>query len=359
VYGGGLWHTWFDRDLKVSGRVITQGKEDGKLQHRLVHVKRPILKIPNLAIHLTSTDERNGFVFNKETHLGYPIIATETYAPTKKSEKKVSDAEKSHVEVLVKLIAQELNVKKKEIKDLDISLSDVQSSCLGGAHNEFVFSPRLDNLCMCFCAVQSLVQSLDTLEHEGRIRMIALFDHEEIGSQSAYGADSSIVPDALRRIVSVLSPNISVDTTSRAFANSLLLSADMAHAVHPNYAERHDSNHKPLLHHGPVIKYNANQRYASTTTTAVLFKEVCKKVNVPVQEFVVKNDSPCGSTIGPILSSHLGVRTLDLGLPQFSMHSIRETCGAKDVEYGVTALKSFFNNFSALDEEAGQGSDYL
>jgi len=341
--------------------VITQGREDGKIQHRLVHVKRPILKIPNLAIHLTSTDERNGFVFNKETHLGYPIIATDTYATPKKSapDKKVSDAEKSHVEVLVRVIAAELNVSKKEIKDVDLSLSDVQSSCLGGSQNEFVFSPRLDNLCMCYCALESLVQSLPSLENDSRIRMIALFDHEEIGSQSAYGADSSIVPSALRRIVSVLSPNISTDTTSRAFANSLLLSADMAHAVHPNYAERHDSNHKPLLHHGPVIKYNANQRYASTTVTAVLFKEICKKANVPFQEFVVKNDSPCGSTIGPILSSHLGVRTLDLGLPQLSMHSIREMCGAKDVEHGVNALKSFFNNFTALDEEVGQGSDYL
>jgi len=351
-YGGGLWHTWFDRDLTLAGRVIVRNA-DGSFKQRLVHVKRPILRIPNLAIHLTKGDERTSFTPNTQEHLGYPVLASKVKGDLESSG--VATATNSHSPLLLKLLASELKVNSDQISDFELSVCDFQSSTKGGMLNEFIFSPRLDNLCMSFCGIHGLIDAVnkhpEALKAEKRVLLVALFDNEEIGSESAYGAASSMMRSSITRIVQGLSKESLNADIDRVFANSFLISADMAHAVHPNYSSRHDDNHKPAIHSGPVIKFNANQRYATTTVTAFLFKELCRAQGVPFQEFVVRNDSPCGSTIGPILSSNCGIRTVDMGLPQLSMHSIREMCGVADVNHACHLFSGFFSSFTKIDEK--------
>jgi len=270
----------------------------------------------------------------------------------------MSGSSTSHPTLLVKLLSDELQVKPKQIADFELCVCDTQPGCRGGALNEFIFSARLDNLCMSFCALYGLINGSEALiKNDTKIGLIALFDNEEIGSQSAYGAASNMMLSALNRIAKAVhvkeggSPAVDVEgRTEREYVNSFLISADMAHAVHPNYGSRHDDNHQPNIHSGPVVKYNASQKYATTSITAFLFKELCRRAGVPVQEFVVRNDSPCGSTIGPILSSSCGIRTVDVGVPQLSMHSIREMCGVDDVHHACKVFKDFFEKFTDLDE---------
>jgi aspartyl aminopeptidase len=270
-----------------------------------------------------------------------------------------------HHPFIVELIASELDAQPTDILDFELILFDTQKSCLGGISEEFIFSPRLDNLNMSFCAVQGLIESVrdpKALDNESAIRLIALFDHEEIGSKSAHGADSDALPAVLRRL-SVLpakssgESNTSVDLATayeQSLTTSFLLSADMAHSINPNYSAKYESDHKPHINKGPVIKINANQRYATNSPGIVLLQEVAQKATedggevVPLQLFVVRNDSSCGSTIGPMLSANLGARTLDLGNPQLSMHSIRETGGTEDVGHAVRLFASFFEHYSTL-----------
>lgn len=343
TYGGGLWHTWFDRDLTLAGRVVVE--VGGKFEHRLVHIPRPILRIPNLAIHLQSADERSAFKFNPQTHLGFPILATtlkEQLNATKKQD------ETNHHTLVLELIAKELKVDASAIRDMELSVIDTQPSCLGGAFEEFIFSPRLDNLFMSYCSLMGLVNSLPSVSIEPRVRIVALFDNEEIGSVSANGAASSLMPQVLERIFRCLGADH--EGVQRAYRQSFLISADMAHATHPNYPEKHEENHEISLHKGVVLKYNANQRYATTSVTAFLLKELARRNNVPIQEFVVRNDSPCGSTIGPILSAECGVRTIDVGCPQLAMHSIREMAAVDDVSHAINLFSAFYKSFTGLDE---------
>eukprot|EP01102_Stenamoeba_stenopodia_P018127 TRINITY_DN6608_c0_g3_i2.p1 TRINITY_DN6608_c0_g3~~TRINITY_DN6608_c0_g3_i2.p1 ORF type:complete len:462 (+),score=119.25 TRINITY_DN6608_c0_g3_i2:234-1619(+) len=338
TYGGGLWHTWFDRDLGLSGRVIV--KEGNNFVSRLVQITKPILRIPTLAIHLDrSVDE--GFKFNKEEQL-LPILASSLKSP-----ENTKDAD--HHRVLLEIIASDLQVKVEDIESLDLSLCDCQDSVLGGAKEEFIFSGRLDNLMMSYTGLHSLIESStdEHLANQPNILLLALFDNEEVGSQSAYGADSALLPDTIAKISSAL-PN--PDIVSTVIRRSVMLSCDMAHGCHPNYAGKHESNHKPLIHGGPVIKYNANQRYATTNETSFIITELGKRHNIPVQHFVVRNDSPCGSTIGPILAAKLGMRCVDLGIPQFSMHSIREMAGTADLVHTTRLLKHFFIEYADLDK---------
>jgi aspartyl aminopeptidase len=204
----------------------------------------------------------------------------------------------------------------------------------------------------------SLKALLETAEsniaEEENVRMAALFDNEEVGSESQQGAASSMTSDVLHRIAKAVAPAAAADSAQLAeiaFRKSFIVSADMAHAWHPNHTEKHEANHRPRMHAGPSLKHNANQRYATNAVTAFLMKELARRNSVPVQEFCVRNDSPCGSTIGPILSSGCGIRTVDLGIPQFAMHSIRETCGADDADHAVNLFKAFFSQFTKLDQE--------
>jgi len=351
LYGGGIWHTWFDRDLSVAGRVLI-AHEDGTFKHTLVKIDRPILRVPTLAIHLDRTVSE-GFKFNTELQL-QPVLATVTKSVlngTDKPSDEQAESEQHHHPLLIKLLAGELDVKPAQIRDFELALYDTQPSTVGGAFNEFIFSPRLDNLEMSFCSVKSLVNTADKLADEPNIRLIALFDNEEIGSTTAHGADSNLLPSTLKRLsaTQVGSDKVSATAFEESLHKSYLISADMAHAIHPNYADKHEDNHKVEMHKGTVIKINANQRYATTAVTTVVLKELAKTHNIPIQEFVVRNDSPCGSTIGPMLSAKLGLRTVDVGNPQLSMHSIREQGGTEDIPNAIKLFDAFFLKFAELD----------
>ncbi|RJE24616.1 aspartyl aminopeptidase [Aspergillus sclerotialis] len=380
TYGGGIWHTWFDRDLGVAGRAMVR-TADGTIAQKLVKIDRPILRIPTLAIHL---DRQETFSFNKETQL-FPIAGlieaelnrTGGSSGSKANEEsKDSGAEKKdfapfktiterHHPYFVELIASEAGVKPADVMDFEMILFDTQKAAIGGLLEEFIFSPRLDNLNSSFCATIGLINSVadkSALDNDETIRLVALFDHEEIGSRTAQGADSNALPAIIRRLSvlpsSSFGANEDLSTAyEQTLSTSFLLSADMAHAVHPNYSAKYESDHRPEINKGPVIKINANVRYATNSPGIVLLHEVARKAaddggeGVPLQLFVVRNDSSCGSTIGPMLSASLGTRTLDLGNPQLSMHSIRETGGTYDVGYSIKLYSSFFQNYSELHKK--------
>jgi aspartyl aminopeptidase len=279
---------------------------------------------------------------------------------------------------IIQLIAEDVGAKPDDIVDFELVLYDTQKACLGGLTNEFIFSARLDNLNQTFCAIRGLIECVSnpsSLDDESSIRLIAAFDHEEIGSMTAQGAFSTMLPAIIRRL-SVLPPSSfeendseqSYDKSSdpdlatayeQTLSSSFLLSADMAHAVHPNYGNKYEAEHRPQINQGPVIKINANARYATNSPGIALLQEVARKASkrvdddiegVPLQLFVVRNDSSCGSTIGPMLSAHLGARTLDLGNPQLAMHSIRETAGTTDVHHAIRLFTSFFQHYSSLEK---------
>lgn len=399
-YGGGLWHTWFDRDLAVAGRVMVKGK-DGSMEQRLVRIKKPILRIPNLAVHFGGSEP---FQFNKESQL-FPItglVSAELNRTGKTADEvKKAEAEEAkdasfeplkttsqrHHPYLVMIISKEAGCKPEDILDFELVLYDTQPACIGGLNDEFVFSARLDNLGMTYCAVEGLIQSLaspSALKEDSTIRLIACFDHEEIGSTSAQGAESNMLPAVIRRL-SCLTPssaasdsdesydriaNGEASDTSTAYeqtlSTSFLVSADMAHSVNPNYGGNYEPEHRPEMNAGTVIKINANVRYATNSPGIVLLQECAKRAKaasyqppgsktgdggVPLQLFVVRNDSRCGSTIGPMLSASLGARTIDVGNPQLAMHSIRETGGCYDVEHGVNLFDSFFEHYGELEKK--------
>jgi len=342
-YGGGLWYTWFDRDLTLAGRVIVSVGEG--FESKLVYVNRPILRIPSLAIHLDRTANES-FGPNKETAL-VPILGS----VIKQTLENPGTA--THNTALVELLASQVGVSPDKVMNFDMVVCDFQDAAIGGLNNEYIFSARLDNLMSSFCAVEALCEAStdDSIETDSSIRMISLFDNEEVGSDSAYGAGSPLVEDSMERISKALegSTGEKADVLSSK-ANSFLISADMAHAIHPNFGSKHENNHRPAMNGGPVIKNNNNQRYATTRESSLVIEQLCKRHNIPYQHFCVRNDSPCGSTIGPILSASLGVRTVDIGNPQLSMHSIREMCGVEDTTHCINLMKAFFEEFPALNQ---------
>ncbi|KAG6131295.1 hypothetical protein E4U12_003803 [Claviceps purpurea] len=373
AYGGGIWHSWFDRDLSIAGRVLVT--EGDKVVQKLVKIEKPLLRIPTLAIHL---HRQTNFDPNKESEL-FPIIGLATAelnksadqdaaAAEKKTEEEVSEplekmSERHHPAVL-DVIAEELHVKVADIMDFELVLYDTQKSVVGGLKDELIFSARLDNLGMTYCSVEGLIASVQndntsSLDQDSTIRMIACFDHEEIGSTSAQGAESNLLPSVIHRLASIPASsssdsqhsNESSTAYEQTLSRSFLISADMAHAVHPNYTGKYESSHQPALNKGTVIKVNANQRYATNSPGIVLIQQCASLARVPLQLFVVRNDSPCGSTIGPGLAAKLGMRTLDLGNPQLSMHSIRETSGSADVEFATKLFEAFFRHYGELESK--------
>ncbi|CAM8886965.1 unnamed protein product [Rhodiola kirilowii] len=352
TYGGGLWHTWFDRDLSVAGRVILKGS-DGSFLHKLVKINRPLLRVPTLAIHLDRTVNSDGFKPNLETQL-VPLLSRKVEESPQDCKEK-SSGKDAHHPLLIQILAKQLDCSSDDIVTLELNVCDTQPSCLGGGNNEFIFSGRLDNLASSFCALRALVDSCklpNDLSNESAIRMVALFDNEEVGSGSIQGAGAPTMFQAIKRITASLANGyVGEGAVERAIRQSFLVSADMAHGVHPNFADKHEEHHRPELHKGLVIKHNANQRYATSGVTAFLFKEVGKIHNLPTQEFVVRNDMGCGSTIGPILASGVGIRTVDCGIPQLSMHSVRELCGKDDIDTAYKHFKAFYQSFSSVDRK--------
>lgn len=319
-------------------------------------------------------DRQETFSFNKETQL-FPIaglVAAELNRQGKNQEARPNDnveaddqpfkplkvpAERHHPS-LVELIANEAGVATSDVVDFEMVLYDTQTPCFGGLNEELVFSARLDNLEMSYCSTMALINSVSSssaLENETTIRLVSLFDHEEIGSNTAQGADSNLLPSIVRRLSVLSSPDRQLDTDNtyyeRSLSTSFLVSADMAHSVNPNYAGKYEPDHKPEMNQGTVVKINANARYATNAPGIVLLQEVARRAEVPLQLFVVRNDSSCGSTIGPMLAAALGTRTLDLGNAQLSMHSIRETGGVYDVDYSIKLFESFFKHFAELEEK--------
>lgn len=350
TYGGGLWHTWFDRPLGCAGKVVVKDPETGYLTEKLVRIAKPIMIIPNLAIHLTNAEERKAFAPNTETHL-QPVLCSKIHDDAANANHAQSNDGifARHHAVILEAISNELGCKPKDIVDMDICLMDAAPGSLIGIYDEFVSSPRIDNLLSTWAGVQGIADwaTAQGLEKAQDVGIMVSFDHEEVGSTSATGADSSTLGVWLKRILAGL--EVSEKTVPEVLTRSFLISADCAHAVHPNYAAKHQSEHRPDFGKGIVIKTNANQRYATTPLTASLLREVCKLGNVPVQDFIVRNDSPCGSTIGPIISAQLGIRTIDIGAPQWAMHSCREICAAVDCDHLLNMCKAFYEHFRKVD----------
>lgn len=318
VYGSPLLHSWLDRDLSLAGRVSLL---DGSTH--LVRVDRPMCRISNLAIHLSPTLAAEGLRLN-------PQQLMPTFALGENQKNGFSEL------VAAELGQQGVSVSSADVAAFDLALFDMQAPSFGGSGNELIFSARLDNLASCHAALAALTQG--TTESKAT-RGIVLYDHEEVGSQSAAGAASLFLRATLERLAACY-PEAGREAGPRALARSLLVSADMAHAIHPNYADKHDSQHAPRLGAGPVLKVNASQSYATDAPGAALFERACRKAGFAAQRFVSRNDMRCGSTIGPISSSRLGMRTVDVGNPMLSMHSCREVAATRDVAKLIQALSA-------------------
>ena len=346
-YGGGLWHTWFDRDLSIAGRVIVE-KSPGVFEPQLVKIDRPLLRVPSLCIHLQSGEERKAFAVNKESHLA-PILAQKAAEGLGLA---TDGLDPRHPPELLGAVAEALGCEASAIKDVELSMYDTQPGATWGVNNEFLSVARLDNQIHCFTAMEALLNhsgNAALVEEDTDVAMIALFDHEEVGSQSTCGAGSPVVKEAIARVSGCFLQPADEELYSTVAQKSFLISADVAHAVHPNYAAKHEENHRVKLNGGTVIKTNSNQRYATNSISGFFCREIARQAGEPIQEFVVRQDCPCGTTIGPIVAGNTGVRTVDVGVASWSMHSIRETIGVKDIGNSVRIFESFFKNFRAID----------
>ncbi|MGH0028897.1 MAG: M18 family aminopeptidase [Myxococcota bacterium] len=323
-YGGVLLHTWLDRDLSLAGRVVL--RDDDGTRAVLLDFERPLLRVPNLAIHLFREIRTEGLKLNEQTH-GVPVVGLESAPP------------------LAELIATELSARNladaapDDVLGFDLMAYDVQPAAVSGARGEFVQAARLDNLASCHAAVAALLGAADEGPPEFT-RVVVLYDHEEVGSRSTQGAGGTLLQGALERMVSGFKGG-APQGLARAVSRSMLVSTDMAHAVHPNYADRHEPGHRPVIGRGPVLKTNANQAYASDGETRGRFAGLCAAAGVEPQHFASRNDVACGSTIGPITAARVGIPTVDVGNPMLSMHSCREMAGSADVEPMIRVLRLF------------------
>jgi aspartyl aminopeptidase len=320
VYGGALLAPWFDRDLSIAGRVSYQTAE-GKIASRLIDFREPVAVIPSLAIHL-DREANNSRSINPQKDI-VPLLMQAA------DDQSLMPNFKTLLQQLLE--EQHPDSKPGKILDYEMSLYDTQAPALIGLQKQFIASARLDNLLSCYVGLQAILEA----DHENSSLFIAT-DHEEVGSVSCCGAKGPMLQQFLERLIP------QPEARARLIDQSIMISADNAHAVHPNFMDKHDENHAPLLNRGPVIKINANQRYATTSDTSGLFRALCESLHIPVQAFVARTDMGCGSTIGPIVSSEVGVKTVDVGVPTFAMHSIRELAGDKDAWYLYRVAKEFF-----------------
>ena len=364
-YGGGLWFTWLDRDLSLAGKVVFKDNE-GKLTSKIIQVEEPIFFIPNCPPHLKSGNERETLTINKENHLK-PLIATLKVNDAlldDNDEPKDNDKckDKKLGKTLRKIILNEINKNSEkplidsgeQIIDYDLVLYDSQSPNLIGLNKEFLASGRLDNLGSSIPALYAMINSSkeELLAEQSSINIISLFDNEEIGSMTYQGADSNFFLMHLKRIfaqsLNITKTPFSEDLYLRFMAKSYVISADLAHAYNPNYSEKFQPQHQNKTQQGVVLKINVNGRYSTESENAAVFKELGKLCNVPIQEFIVRQDSPCGTTIGPIISAKIGIKSVDVGIAQFAMHSIREQLGIVDLYYYKTIFEEFFKSYEKV-----------
>jgi aspartyl aminopeptidase len=315
VYGSPIISSWLDRDLSIAGKIII--KNDKGISEQLIDFKKPIAVIPNLAIHL-NREVNKGFEYNKQKHL-CPLSSL--------------FEEKDLFQVILEYF--DIN---GEILEADLFFYDIQKSCYLGLNQEFISAPKIDNLAMCHASLESIISS----KNENKILISVFYDNEEIGSNTYQGASSQFLKNILERIAFTLSSQ--KEDYFRMLASSIFISADGAHAVHPNFSEKHDKDYMPIINDGPVIKYNANFRYATTSETAAFFINLCKNIGIDYQKVINRSDIPSGSTIGPMSSALLNVKTIDVGNPMLAMHSIREFAGVKDHFDMIKVLKEFFKN---------------
>lgn len=325
VYGGAILSTWFDRPLSIAGRVIVKGKDAMHPETKLLCVERPILIIPNLAIH-----------FNRQVNDGVSISKQKDMLPILGI---VSNAlERGNL--LMNVITEQLGINASDILDFDLYLFDTTPACHAGVHDEFISAGRIDDLSMVHAGLSALLADTETIPETTKI--LGIFDNEETGSQTKQGAGSPFLASIIQRIV--LAQGETMDDYHRSIEKAFMISADNAHAWHPNYSEKYDPTNHPMLGGGPVIKFNAAQKYASDAVSAAIFAGICEKAGVPCQRFVNHSDVAGGSTLGNILASSLPLKGVDMGNPIIGMHSVRETGAAIDQEYCIKAFIEFYKN---------------
>ena len=322
VYGGPIMSTWFDRPLTLAGRVIVKGNDMLSPKTLLMHVKRPLLQISNLAIH-----------FNRQVNDGVKLSKQKDVLPLLGM---VTD-ELERGNMLTNIICSELNINKEDILDFDLYLADSTPACTFGVHDELISSGRLDDLSMCFAGLEALLAAPLT----DTTKVLAIFDNEETGSQTKQGAGSPFLASMLKRIA--MAQGGSEEAYWQAVERAFMISADNAHAWHPNYPEKFDPTNHPVLGGGPVIKFNAAQKYASDAVSAAVIAEICREAGVPCQRFVNHSDVAGGSTLGNILASSIPLRGVDMGNAILAMHSCRETGSVADHCYCVAAFTRFFS----------------
>ena len=320
VYGSALLNPWFDRDLSLAGRVTYEDRSN-RIRHTLVDYREPVAVIPSLAIHLDREANKNRAV-DPQNHLPAVLFRCEE-----------DDKPELREMLLHHIEAGDTGLQPEKVLDFDLCLYDTQPPRVVGMKSEFIAGSRLDNLLSCFVGLRSLIDGA-----QAHPSLLVCNDHEEVGSQSAIGAQGPFLRSVLERWCGT------PERFQQAVNRSMLISADNAHGIHPNYSDRHDQNHGPLLNRGPVIKVNYNQRYATNSLTSAVYRKICRDNDVPVQVFVSRTDLACGTTIGPLTAGEVGVQTLDVGIPQFGMHSVRETCGVDDVDYLYRSLIAFYDS---------------
>ncbi len=323
VYGGPILYTWFDRPLSVAGRVVVRSSNPLRPDHRLVHVRRPLLTIPHLAIH-----------FNRQVNDGNPLSRQNDMMPV--IARLTDDAQRENF--LLRLVADEAGVDTKDILDFDLSLYDTTPPCSFGLNNEFISAGRLDDLSMVHAAMTAILDTADT--PQPMTRVMAIFDNEETGSGTKQGAHSPVLSDIMRRITA--SEGLDFDDHMRAIENSFMISADNAHGLHPNYVSKSDPTNHPILGLGPVIKINANCKYMTDADSAAVYRSICEEAGVNVQYFVNHSDVAGGSTLGNILTSQIPLRGVDMGAPLWAMHSVRETAAAADHTATIASFRKFY-----------------
>jgi aspartyl aminopeptidase len=320
VYGGPILATFADRDLALAGRVNV--KTEQGFETRLVRFNQPLLRLPNLAIHMNREVNESGLKFNKQTEL--PLLLG------------VSENDSKAEARFRQPIADLLGVQASDLLTWELNAYDTQKGSLWGVDQEFIADSQLDNLASCHAALSALLAT----DSPAATCLCAFFDHEEVGSESATGASGSFLSDVIQRISS--NAGLDAEDQHRMLARSFFISADMAHAWHPNFPSAYEPCHRALVNAGPVIKSNANQRYSTSAETAARFMAICEKAGVPCQQYAHRTDLGCGSTIGPILAARLGIPSVDVGSPMWAMHSIRESAGVLDHHYMTAALTAAF-----------------